>query len=92
MDATPLRCATRRPAEHFGTLVQQARKRAGLTQQELADRTGLHRTTVVNWERGVSVPPNPDAFRAVCYALGIDPCGGVVALGYLTSDELRQAA
>lgn len=92
MDATPTRCATRHPrAEHFGILVHLARRRVGLTQEDLAERAGLHRSTIVRWEAGYAVPP-PGAFRAVCEALGIDPCGGVVALGYLTPDDLRQAA
>jgi transcriptional regulator with XRE-family HTH domain len=93
MDATPIRCATcYHRVEHFGALVQQARKQVGLTQGALAGRAGVHRSTIVRWEGGAAIPSHPDAFRAVCEALGIDPREAAVALGYLTPDEPRQAA
>lgn len=38
--------------EVFGANLRAARKRAGLTQQELADRINLTRTSVTNIERG----------------------------------------
>lgn len=38
--------------EEFGANLRAARKRAGLTQQELADRINLTRTSVTNIERG----------------------------------------
>jgi transcriptional regulator with XRE-family HTH domain len=36
----------------FGSKLKASRKQAGLTQQELADRAGLQRTTVTNIESG----------------------------------------
>lgn len=36
----------------FGRLVRDARRRAGLSQQTVADRVGLSRTSVTNIERG----------------------------------------
>jgi transcriptional regulator with XRE-family HTH domain len=38
--------------EEFGSNLRAARKRAGLTQRELADRINLTRTSVTNIERG----------------------------------------
>ena len=39
-------------AKEIGLRFQVARKRLGLTQQEIADKIGVSRTTVANWERG----------------------------------------
>ena len=33
------------------------RKAAGLTQQQLADKIGVKRTALTNWETSVSTPP-----------------------------------
>lgn len=33
-----------------------ARVSAGLTQQQFADECGVHRTTVVNWEKNKTLP------------------------------------
>ena len=39
-------------AEHFGENLRRARKRAGLSQEELAVRASLHRTEIGLVERG----------------------------------------
>lgn len=39
------------------TSIRIARKAAGLTQQQLADRYGIPIRTVVDWDRGVRTPP-----------------------------------
>ena len=38
-------------------LLRQARELAGLSAGELAERAGLHRVTVANYERGLACPP-----------------------------------
>jgi tetratricopeptide (TPR) repeat protein/DNA-binding XRE family transcriptional regulator len=40
----------------FGTLLQALRKRAHLTQRELAQAIGVHRRTVIRWEQGEVLP------------------------------------
>jgi transcriptional regulator with XRE-family HTH domain len=40
------------PAEQFGLNLFIARRRAGLSQQELADRAGVHRTEIGLLENG----------------------------------------
>ena len=38
------------------TLIREARLRAGLTQQELADRSGRERSVIARWEQGAVAP------------------------------------
>jgi transcriptional regulator with XRE-family HTH domain len=45
-------------ADFSPELLRQARELAGLTAAELADRAGLHRVTVANYERGMHCPPD----------------------------------
>lgn len=49
----------------FGPAVQEFRTRAGLTQAELAERAGLHRSYLSSLENGKA----PAAMRAVMRAL-----------------------
>lgn len=41
--------------KEIGRRVKIARKKAGLTQQEFAERLDVSRSTVANWERGVRI-------------------------------------
>lgn len=41
----------------------KARKKLGLTQEELASRLGYSKASVSNWENGYSNPTLSDAFR-----------------------------
>jgi transcriptional regulator with XRE-family HTH domain len=52
----------------FGMNVRRLRKRAGLSQEELADRSGLHRTYVGGIERGER---NPSLGNIVAIAIGL---------------------
>src|ERR1051326_2917389 len=40
----------------FGTLLKTFRKRRRLTQQQLAEAVGVHRSTLVRWEQGDYLP------------------------------------
>jgi transcriptional regulator with XRE-family HTH domain len=44
-------------AEFSPELMRLARELSGLTAGELAERAGLHRVTVANYERGMHCPP-----------------------------------
>jgi transcriptional regulator with XRE-family HTH domain len=44
------------PSGNFGQLLQTARKVCSLSQEKLADVTGLHRTFISDLERGVRNP------------------------------------
>jgi transcriptional regulator with XRE-family HTH domain len=55
-----------------GKEIKEAREKAGLTQEELAFRTNLHRTYISMIERNVNSLTLPTLFR-ICEALSIRP-------------------
>ena len=52
-------------------MIREARLRAGLTQQELAERTGRERSVIARWEQG-AVSPSIDNLLAVVHACGFE--------------------
>ena len=72
----------------FSALIRDGRRRKGISQEELVKRSGVSRSTVSRWERGLADNPEPEQVRAVCRVLGVDPRAAAVALGYLTWDEI----
>jgi len=64
-----------------GDLIREARRRAGLTQRELAERAGTTQSVVARWESG-RVDPGFDTVRHVLRAagfnllVGLDPYDG----------------
>jgi transcriptional regulator with XRE-family HTH domain len=52
-------------------LIREARLRAGLTQTELAERSGRERSVIARWEQG-AVAPSVDNLIAVIQACGFD--------------------
>jgi transcriptional regulator with XRE-family HTH domain len=52
-------------------LIREARLRAGLTQQELADHSGRERSVIARWEQG-AVSPSFDNLLAVIEACGFE--------------------
>jgi transcriptional regulator with XRE-family HTH domain len=57
----------RLPIMRGGPLIREARLRAGLTQSELADRTGRERSVIARWEQG-AVSPSIDNLLAIIHA------------------------
>ena len=53
-----------------GDLILMSRRRAGLTQRELAERLGLRQATIARWERGARQPSFEDA-EAAAHACGL---------------------
>ena len=53
------------------SVIREARLRAGLTQAELADRTGRDRSVIARWEQGV-VGPSLDTLLELVRACGFD--------------------
>ena len=56
----------------FGEKIRRARKTAGLTQRQLADRLGVANTSVSNWEKDLS-RPDADLIQELCAILGMQP-------------------
>lgn len=56
---------------HGGWLIAEARKRAGLTQIELAERMGTHQSVIARWETGRASPSFENTTRTV-RAAGFD--------------------
>ena len=52
-------------------LIREARLRAGLTQQQLAERSGRERSVIARWEQG-AVSPSVDNLLEVIQACGFD--------------------
>jgi transcriptional regulator with XRE-family HTH domain len=54
-----------------GTLIREARLRAGLSQGELSERSGKDRAQIARWERDV-VQPSFETLRDLVRACGFD--------------------
>jgi transcriptional regulator with XRE-family HTH domain len=54
-----------------GTLIRQARMRAGLSQVQLSERSGKDRAQIARWERDV-VTPSLETLRELLRACGFD--------------------
>jgi transcriptional regulator with XRE-family HTH domain len=66
-------------------LIREARRRAGLTQRELARRLGTHQPVIARWETGAT---HPD-FRTVVNA--VRACGFDLTVGLVPTDDHDQA-
>ena len=56
----------------FGQIIRDLRNRKGLSQEDLADRSGIHRNAVGLIERGERIPSVETLF-ALGHGLGIKP-------------------
>ncbi|MGH3563796.1 MAG: helix-turn-helix transcriptional regulator [Mycobacterium sp.] len=73
---------------HGGDLIREARRRAGLTQAELADRAGTVQPSIARWESGRTAISLDDVLRLVRLC-GLDL---EVALVACDDSDLAQAA
>jgi transcriptional regulator with XRE-family HTH domain len=83
---TSIYAATMPPSDRgraFAALLLAARKRKGLRQEDVAERSGVSRRTLTRWEGGNAERTDADGVRAVCEVLGIDPTDAAIALGYV---------
>lgn len=58
--------------QRLGRVLATLREHRAMTQQELADRLGVHRNTVSRWERGTGVLPVV-ILGPLCAALRVRP-------------------
>ena len=56
----------------FGDRIRDARKAAGLTQRQLAEKIDVSNTSISNWENSFSMP-DPDTIQHLCWALNVQP-------------------
>jgi transcriptional regulator with XRE-family HTH domain/tetratricopeptide (TPR) repeat protein len=59
-----------------GAWLRQQRKAAGLTQEDLAERSGVSVRTIADLERGRTRKPYPSSLRALVRALGLPEAAG----------------
>jgi len=71
-------------ATTWADYLRAARKSKGLTQEELAELSGVARQSIIRWEKGES-RPEPEPLRKVTDALDV-PYGKVVAVLYGVDD------
>jgi transcriptional regulator with XRE-family HTH domain len=57
---------------HVGAMIRRARKHLRMTQQELANRVGVSRTTVDAWENGRSYPKRYDVALEEVLGISLD--------------------
>jgi transcriptional regulator with XRE-family HTH domain len=57
----------------FRDLLRRARRAAGLTQEELAEKAGLSTRAVSNLERGINQAPQRETFEMLVNALDVTP-------------------
>ena len=79
--------------------VERMRTKAGLDQGELAERVGVSRGSISNWERGRTAPHNFKTVQRVAIECGFDPddptlreLWDAVIAGYPVSAHLDQLA
>lgn len=59
-------------AATVGNAIAAQRRKAAISQEQLAERAGIHRTYVSQLERGLKVP-TLEVFFAICMALDVKP-------------------
>lgn len=64
---------TTRPLPRFGDLLREHRQKAGLTQEQLAERAGVSCNAVATHERGVARRPREATLRLLADALALAP-------------------
>jgi transcriptional regulator with XRE-family HTH domain len=72
-------------------LIREARLRAGLTQQELADRSGRKRSVIARWEQG-AIEPSLETLLEIVGICGFDLPAELVPRDEHISERLRENA
>jgi GDPmannose 4,6-dehydratase len=73
--------------KEFGNAVRTARIKAGISQKMLADRIGLSRESISNYERGEVQVLSPALLELFAAALGFDPQSLARIAGYLSAGD-----
>ncbi len=73
-----------------GELIREARTRAGLTQNELSERTGRDRSVLARWEQGLISPP-VESLLVCLHACGFDLPFVLVPIDKSGDEELGES-
>lgn len=74
-------------AQRFGANLVRCRKRAGLSQEDLGERAGLHRTAIGLLERGARVP-RIDTLVKLAAALDVDAAALLEGIEWMPGETL----
>lgn len=75
---------SRRSTANLANVIKTRRKELCMTRSELAERSGLHPSTITRIEQEVFVKPTPDSLRMIADALDIAADELYVIAGWLT--------
>ena len=59
--------------ENFGVSIRELRKERGITSYEMAERLGISRNTLTNWERGEKEPHAIEILEEMAKVLQVPP-------------------
>ena len=79
-------------ARAIGIWLRQQRLAAGMTQEELADKSGLSARTISNLERGRTGTPYPRSLQSLAAALGLADSAGAELPARLRAGRLEDAS
>lgn len=79
-------------ARAAGAWVKDQRLAAGMTQEELASKSGLSVRAISNLERGRTARPHPRSLEVLATALGLPEAAGTAWAGRLRADQARSAS
>jgi len=57
----------------FAERLRMLREKTGMNVHELAEKSGVSKTTILNWESGIRKPLVSDTFLQLADALGVKP-------------------
>ena len=57
--------------ENFGERIRELRKERGITNYEMAERLGISRNTLTNWERGTKEPHSVEILEEMAKVLNV---------------------
>lgn len=76
----------------FGAALRELRRDAGVTQRELAQRTGLDFSYISKLENDKNAPPAADSIVKICEVLGVPPERLLALTGKIPSDVHQTVA
>lgn len=82
----------KKKSQALGKLLKDARKRLGLSAQEVGDRAGLADSNVLRLEYGAIANPRPETLKSLADVLGLDLADLYAVAGYVQPQGLPSFA